>query len=385
MVNIQDECYQKSIDLLKKNSTKFGILASGKSIKAKQRSYLSVFGRDASICSMGMVVSGDKSLITSAKHSLELLAKYQADNGQIPFWVKPENKQADFYYTGCIDSTLWWLIAIKFFDKNSEFDLSKKLKLQINKSVNWLHCQEHPNFYLVQQNEASDWADLMPRTGFVLYSNALWYWVKKLYGLDKAKQTKDYFNYILNPNTKTPRDILAKDSRLAKLLSERKPRKKEPLYLSFVNRGFWGEEGDVFGNILAITVGLVDDKQSKQIISFLKKAKANYPYPIRTVLRPIQKKDKEWRSYMNHLNLNGPEHYHNGGIWPYIGGFWVVLLSMFNEGFAQEELVNLAKLNKKGNWGFNEWFDGKNGRAKGISQQSWNAAMFLLACKTLKE
>jgi hypothetical protein len=385
MISIQEECYKKSIAVLKKNSTKFGILASGKTAKAQQRSYLSIFGRDASICSMGMVLSGDKQLVLSARRSLETLAKYQATNGQIPFWVKPEKKQADFYYTGCIDSALWWLIAIKFFDKNSNYNLTKKLKLQIDKTINWLSCQEHPNFYLVQQNEASDWADLMPRTGFVLYSNALWYWVKKLYRLDDADQTKKYFNYILNPSTKVPKDILVKNSRLAKLLADLKPKKKSPLYLSFVNRGFWGEEGDVFGNILAATVGLAEEKQVKQIIAFLKKEKANYPHPVKTVLKPIKRKGAQWRSYMGHLNLNNPEHYHNGGIWPYIGGFWVILLSITDEKFAQEELVNLAKLNKKNNWQFNEWFDGKNGRAMGMSEQSWNAAMFLMTHKTLIE
>ena len=45
---------------------------------------------------------------------------------------------------------------------------------------------EHQRFFLLQQNEATDWADIMPRSGFVLYSNALWYLVKRLYALPKA-------------------------------------------------------------------------------------------------------------------------------------------------------------------------------------------------------
>ena len=106
---------------------------------------------------------------------------------------------------------------------------------------------------------------------------------------------------------------------------------------------------------------------------------------LNSICLPFKRKGAQWRSYMGHLNLNNPEHYHNGGIWPYIGGFWVILLSITDEKFAQEELVNLAKLNKKNNWQFNEWFDGKNGRAMGMSEQSWNAAMFLMTHKTLIE
>ena len=48
------------------------------------------------------------------------------------------------------------------------------------KRLQWLLAQEHQRFFLLQQNEASDWADIMPRSGFVLYTNALWYCVKRL-------------------------------------------------------------------------------------------------------------------------------------------------------------------------------------------------------------
>src|SRR3989339_2070867 len=119
MKNYTEDCYKQAIKLLKENSNEFGILACAKNNKAKQKNYLSIFGRDAAICSMAMVVSGDKKLQIIARHSLETLTQYQADNGQIAFWVKPEKKQADFYYLGCLDSTLWWLIAIKFYEQNT--------------------------------------------------------------------------------------------------------------------------------------------------------------------------------------------------------------------------------------------------------------------------
>ncbi len=383
MKDYTQDCYNKAIGVLKANSTKSGILASGNSPKAKGRSYRSVFGRDASICSMGMVLSKDKDLIMSAKRSLETLAKYQADNGQISFWVKPEKKQADFYYLGSIDSTLWWLIAIKFFDKNTKYNLSKKLTKQIKKAINWLECQEHPNFYLLSQNEGSDWADLMPRTGFVLYSNSLWYWLKRMYGLDKADQTKEYFNYIFDRASSPSKKVCKENSRLEKLLSHIKKDKKDPSYLSFVNYTFYGTEGDVFGNILACLVGLADDKKTEEVIDYLLAQNANKPHPIKATLRPITRKDNIWRPYMGHLNLNKVNEYHNGGIWPFIGGFWVMLLNIFDQEISYEALNNLAKLNKQNNWQFNEWFHGGSGKAMGMPKQSWNAAMFILAYKSL--
>ena len=57
-------------------------------------------------------------------------------------------------------------------------------------------AQEHQRFFLLQQNEASDWADIMPRSGFVLYSNALWHRVKQLYDLPHRDETLYHFDHI---------------------------------------------------------------------------------------------------------------------------------------------------------------------------------------------
>ena len=47
--------------------------------------------------------------------------------------------------------------------------------------------------------EASDWADIMPRSGYVLYSNALWYLVKQRFGLAHAAATEHHFNHLFHP------------------------------------------------------------------------------------------------------------------------------------------------------------------------------------------
>lgn len=372
--------YYKAVELLQKNSRPFGILASQLNNKAQKRNYDSIFGRDASICAMGMIVSGDKKLNLSALRSLATLARHQADNGQIPFYVKSEKKEADFYYFGSIDSTLWWLIAIDFVDKNSNHNLRKKYKKEIDKAINWLRCQEHPNFYLLCQNEASDWADLMPRSGLVAYSNALWYWTKMVYKLSKSLETKKYFNYIFDPRAKIPKKDLSKNTRLQKLLLGLKGDKKLLGYRSFVARQQSGQEFDVFANILAALLGLSSKEKTKEIIKYIKDENLNQT-PIKATAKPIKKSDKLWRDYMVHLNLNKPGQYHNGGVWPFIGAFWVMLLALAEDDIVLNELEKLAELNKKNNWDFNEWFDGQSLKPKGMHKQSWNGAMYILAYK----
>jgi glycogen debranching enzyme len=228
-----NECYDRSIRLLKKNSTPRGIIACASSEKAVGRNYASVFGRDAAICSFGMVESGDPVLIERAMRSLVTLAEYQAPNGQIPKYVKPDTDETDFWYYGCIDATLWWLIAISYFDRHVPGQsLMETLATEIQLALNWLACQEHQSLFLIQQNEASDWADIMPRTGFVLYSNSLWYKVKKLYNAAHAKETKHYFNLIFSPF-----DNAIPENRRARILVHyvKNMAKKSDFYLSFVN------------------------------------------------------------------------------------------------------------------------------------------------------
>ncbi len=376
------DCYERSIMLLKANSSASGIIACAQSEKAVGRNYASIFGRDAAICSLGMIATGDRNLIAAAKKSLVTLAGFQAPNGQIPKYVKPESRDVDFWYYGCIDATLWWLIALKLFDRQvAGQSLEKNLHTEVKLALHWLLCQEHQGLFLLQQNEASDWADIMPRSGFVLYTNALWYFVKKLFALEASGDTRYYFNRIFYPF-----DKVIPDQRRARVLAHyvRNLARDQGVYLSFVNFSYAGPEVDVFGNILALLFGLTEKSKAARMTDTLLGLKVNKPYPVRVVHRPISRRSRLWRQYMHRHLQNFPYQYHNGGIWPFAGGFWVILLaSLARQGLAWEELERLALLNKINDWEFNEWFHGRTGRPMGMAGQSWNAAVFLLAYHVL--
>lgn len=378
------ECYARSLQLLKSNSTPDGIIACAKSEKAVDRHYASIFGRDAAICTLGMVVSKDQELLHNAKISLITLAQHQAPNGQIPKYVKPELKEVDFWYSGCIDATLWWLIAVNFYDRIfPEEQFAAQLYPAIDRAINWLFCQEHQGLFLLQQNEASDWADIMPRSSFVLYSNALWYHVKKLYKISTADKTRHFFKTIFFPFDKA-----VSEHRRVRIMTHyiRNKAKRGDFYLSFVNFSFWGEEIDVFGNILSALFGLMYASEASRMADAMLDLKVHYPYPVRVVHKPIRENSWLWRPYMRRHKQNLPYQYHNGGIWPFVGGFWVMLLAKLGrKELAWKELGRYADANKANNWEFNEWFHGKTGEPKGMAGQSWNAAMFILASHALKE
>jgi len=370
--------------LLHRNLTSHGILAAMPSARAEKRRYTRVFGRDAAICALAMALSGDNGLIAGARAGLLTLARHQAENGQIPKYVDPEEQEPDFWYLGCIDATLWWLIAADFLAMHApQARFEKQIAPRIERALRWLHAQEHPRLHLVQQNEASDWADIMPRSGFVLYSNALWYHVKRRYGLATSEETRFHFNHLFHPFSRD----LAEYHRL-RLLSHyvRQKARRRDLYLSFVNFSFFGDEGDVFGNLLAILFGLADDAQANRIMKVLEREAVSDPLPVRVICEPIRRRDPLWRLYMARHRQNLEHQYHNGGCWPFVGGFFVMALAASGRHqLARQELGRLAAANRRGRWQFNEWFHGKSGAPRGMPGQSWNAAMLLLAERALTQ
>ena len=295
-------CRAESVRLLERNLTPDGIAAATPGTRSRARGYGAIFGRDAAVCALGMAISGDPALERAAASGLGTLAAYQAPNGQIPKFVDTQRAEADFWYLGCIDATLWWLAGVALLDRlRPEGHLREQWQRQVDRAVQWLACQEHQRFFLLQQNEASDWADIMPRSGFVLYSNALWHLVKCLYGLPQADETRRNANQLFHPFS-----AALAEYRRARLLAHyvRRRARNRDLYLSFVNFASFGDEGDVFGNVLAILCGLADDAAAHRVLRALERAQVNHPYPVRTVCDPITPASPLWRPYMSRHRQN---------------------------------------------------------------------------------
>jgi glycogen debranching enzyme len=103
----------------------------------------------------------------------------------------------------------------------------------------------------------------------------------------------------------------------------------------------------------------------------------------------INSDDKEWNS--RYEIYNKPGEYHNGGIWPFICGFYIAaLVAAKRYSLAADKLLALARLNKIShsrdlNFGFNEWFKAQDGKPMGQDWQTWSAALFLYAAKCVEE
>lgn len=393
-----DECYTRSLSGLKENSTADGLLAASPADPESQaKLYTSLFSRDIGVSSLGILASGNDELIRTLEASLVNLAKTQSPRGQLPFHIRPAENLIQWWMPGTIDSTLWWAIAMlehlkatgnrKFYDAHIR---------HIEKAFTWLTYQDTNNDFLLEQGESSDWADEMPRFGIVLYTNSLWYWFIKLrIDVEKRNDLKPLLASIYEGVNTMLWVHKSGDSTTAYFPDNAYTRTHPfainmieytntqavylPYYLGFLSHKTFEMRCDVYGNILACLSGLADEKRTAGIIDFIERSGSNLPYPVKAMYPPIYPGEADWRPYMAKGRQNYPWQYHNAGIWPYIGGFWVALLARSDKTKAKAALEKLAAANALNNWEFNEYLHGQLGTPMGIPHQSWNMGTYLWA------
>jgi len=264
--------------------------------------------------------------------------------------------------------------------------------------MDWLSALDSNNDGLLEIPEAGDWTDLFGRSYHVLYDEVLWFRANICFGRllefqKKFEAASGYLRWsqfirgkILNsfwPSTKaneTPVQISFSDRQFSLgdssyLLAEITP-------FSFSWRC------DVLGNLLAFLSNVLDVDRARVAFKFMWGVGVNDPWPVTNLYPPVQAGDPDWRPYYTVNLLNLPGHYHNGGIWPFIGGMWVRFIHRLGlHEVACRELLKLAQLNRLGKnqeWEFNEWMHVRTGKPMGKCFQAWSAASYIHACHELQ-
>jgi glycogen debranching enzyme len=319
-----------------------------------------------------MIISLGASLLKDFRktidRSLATLSKNQSDKGQIPNAVDKFSRRKNHVDFKSIDSSCWFIIGHENYrGRYKDSSLFRKYKKSIDKAYNWLSYQDMGEDHMLEQQPTSDWQDAFPhRYGHTINTQALWYKVLKIMGKEKEA---GLLKRRVNEN---------KDDKLW----------DGEFYLPWrwKNHNKYQEKGEWFdslGNLLAIIYELADKDKALKILKYIEERKINRPYPVRTIDPPIKPKSKDWKDYFYDAGAT-PYNYSNGGIWTYIGGFYVcALVKMGKIIKAREELKNLAEANLK-NPVFSEWLDGKTGKAKGKGNQGWNAGMYIVAYESVK-
>lgn len=340
--------------------------------------YPEPYTRDLMISSLGILLTENKKLIKSLRKVMETLAQNQSRLGHIPSFVHDSTDR------GSSDCTPLFLMAVAIFRRvTGENDF---LEQTVRKAMLWMEYQSPSDRVIVDQLPTSDWRDEQWVLGYGLFVNTIVYIYLCLFAQhDRASKLKEAMGRFT-----------VKGDRQNRHVHEGLVLRAKPYYALWSYKVYRSERFDLLGNCLAILSGIASPTRANALISWIEtectalRKSENLAVNLPPCLFPyIRPGDPDWLP--RYKKYNQPGEYHNGGIWPFICGFYVAaIVAAGRYHLAEKKLLALAGLVRPAfqadvEFGFNEWCRAQDGTPQGNDWQSWSAAMYLYAATCVEQ
>lgn len=334
--------------------------------------YPEPYTRDLMISSLGVLVSGEAKLLKTFRRVLETLAQNQTKLGHIPSLVHDKEDR------GASDATPLFLMAVGLYRKATGDEVF--LEDAVAKALQWMEYQSPSDRLIVAQLPTSDWRDELWVVGYGLYVNTIVYTYLRLFGLhEKAEELQEAMGRFTIIGERQQRHV-----------HEGLVLKHKPYYAMWSYKVLKSERFDLLGNSLAILSGIASKTRAKELVVWIEtecknlRANEDLAVDLPPCLFPyIRPGEPDWMSRYAKYNQAGE--YHNGGIWPFICGFYIAaLVAAGRYKLAEKKLIAFTHLIRRSraapvDFGFNEWHRAQDGRPCGEDWQNWSAAMYLYA------
>lgn len=396
--------YSKAVDGLRRNMTPMGFSACSledNETEGTDENYRSVWGRDGAITLIGSLKLDDKEMRACQEATLTTLLDHLSLTGQVPSNVSIDTGVPDYSGVGgicSIDSGIWVIVAFfEYVRATGDLKFLRRYADKLQRAMDWLSAQDSNNDGLIEVPEAGDWTDLFGRSYNPLYDEVLWYRANICYGrlmemLGMCEMAGDYLRWASHIKRIIlrkfwPSSFHHKNGGYA--FAENQSTLGDAQYLLAQTTPFaFDWRCDVYGNVLAFLFDVLGTDQAQKAFRFMWGVGANDPFPVKNLYPVVQAGDPDWKPYYTVNLLNLPNHYHNGGIWPFVGAMWVQFIHKLGfRDLAVAELLKLAKVNELGiarEWEFNEWAHGMTGRPMGKAYQAWSCSEFIKTCQQLR-
>ncbi len=339
--------------------------------------YPEPYTRDLLLSSLAALVTKDKELMASLRQVLKSLADNQTSLGHIPSLA--HNSE----HLGASDTTPLFLVAVAMYRRVA--GEKSFLEEAARKALTWMAYRSPENGVLVDQQPTTDWRDEQWVPGYGLYVNALVYTYLKLFGeRKKASQLYDLMHRFAVTNAESHGHV-----HRGLLLPHK------PYFALWAFKEYSSERFDLMGNSLAILSGLAAPNRAENMVAWIEeecehlRKHRELAVELPPCLFPFMRHGDPY--YLSRVErFNPPGSYCNGGVWPFICGFYVAaIVAAGKKRLAEEKLAVLTELVRRAKnpdleYGFNEWHQAQTGQPKGQDWQTWSAALYIYAAECVR-
>lgn len=400
-----DEGCEQAIKLLRQCASADGFIAS----LTEQDNYRRIWARDGVITGLAALLSDEADLISTFKHTLLTLARYQGPHGEIPSNVDTLSGRVSYGgTTGRIDADLWFVIGCgEYWAHSGDDDFINTVFPVLEKVRYLLGAWEFNNRGLLYIPPAGDWADEYLHSGYVLYDQLLYLQAQRTFcalhhcvhrNIDHLLlERKDRLKHLIQANYWFPDGDDIPDDVYHEVLYCKghgaAPHCAGSYWMPFFSPTGYGYRFDSFANVLVSLLGVADDKQAQAVDDYLDKL-VNDKLPLLPAFAPvIEPVDEDWKELQMTFSYsfkNRPYEFHNGGLWSMISGFYVAdLARRGQQARAEKFLTAIHTANKAGThgheWDFYEFHHGRKLQPGGTRYLAWSAAGSLIGHYALQD
>ncbi len=385
-----EQAYLKSQELLHQLKTEYGFIASVNNVS----NYKRIWSRDGVTLGLASLATGDKELIKTFEKTLLTLKKFQDTTGRIPSNVSLNKISRVSYGTtvGRVDATIWYIIGItQLILQTNNQKFFQEFRDSLKKAFFYLECLELNGKGLLYIPQGGDWSDEYINHGYVLFDQVLYYLALDSY----AKITKEpeiikrrnHLKKVIAVNYFPSQENLTNPNVYNKLLFEKSLKLcKTSLTVAYFTSYSVSCHTANFANSLLLLSGILESEQEEKLQKNIQKTFMHSDFPIIPAFYPvIDKKDLSWHELENNFLFNfknQPYNYQNGGLWPWIQGFF---LASLRSSTMEKELYlkSWAEVLARDDFIFPEYYHGKNHQAKGVMKIGHSAAGYILAYNSI--
>ena len=339
--------------------------------------YPEPYTRDLMISALGVLATGNAELADALRRTLVALASNQSEHGHIPSLAHdPANR-------GASDTTPLFLFGLALYRRAA--NQPDFLEDAAQKAITWMHYQSPDDRVMVCMLPTSDWRDEQYVMGYGLYVNMLVYAYLRLYGehayADELRGAMKRLEVRGDEKNRYEQEALVEPS--------------STYYALYSYKIMSSDRFDLLGNSLAILTGIASQQWAQNLVAWVEveceamRGNGELALHLPPCLFPfILPHHADWLP--RYERYNRPGDYHNGGVWPFICGFYVAACVAAGQmELAERKLLALTELVKpwhedEAEWGFNEWIHAQTGRPSGRDWQTWSAAMYLYAAQCVQ-